>query len=315
VLLASLAPLCPAVRAADRWPQRPVRLVVAYPPGGISDEISRVLADRLAARVGVPVLVQHRAGAGGSLAMDMLAHAAPDGHTLCFSAISPLSLLPLLGPVPYHPQRDIQPVISVMHTPVLVVGTPALEARDFAAMLDLARAAPGSLRWATSGRGTTGHLVLEHVRQASGTEITHVPYKGGGQQLNDALGGQFEVLSSNVAATPLQYIRSGRLQALAVGAPMRLSLLPGVPTLAELGFATANRTSLFGVFAPGGTPPALVSRLNAEIGAVLGQAHFRTRLLAVNNLPAGGSADAFGAQIDIEMQANRKLLGLGSGTP
>lgn len=285
------------------WPARPLRLLVAYAPGGVSDDISRVLAQRLGERLGVPVIVENRAGAGGSLAIDQLAHMPGDGYTLCFSAITPLTLLPVLGTVPYDPLRDIAPVAAVMATPVLVLGTPALAARNLGALIE--EAGRRHLRWATSGHGTTGHLVQERVCSASGVRITHVPYKGGGQQLNDALSGQFEVLSSNVAALQLQYLRQGLLHALAVGAPARLAVLPEVPTLAEAGFAQANLTSLFGLFAPGRTPPALVERLNAEVNAVLQQPAIRQRLLAVSNLPGSGSADDFAQQIARELAANR----------
>jgi len=288
-----------------RWPSRPLRLLVAYGAGGVSDDISRVLAHRLGERLGVPVIVENRAGAGGSLAMDQLARMPGDGYTLCFSAITPLTLLPVLGTVPYDPLRDIAPVAAVMATPVLVLGTPALAARSLGELV--AEAGQRHLRWATSGHGTTGHLVLERVGRASGVRFTHVPYKGGGQQLNDALSGQFEVLSSNVAALQLQYLRQGLLHALAVGAPARLAVLPKVPTLAEAGFAQANLSSLFGLFAPGRTPPALVERLHAEVDAVLQQPAFRQRLLAVSNLPGGGSAYDFAQHIARELAANRQM--------
>lgn len=302
-LLLSALPLAAAGQA---WPTRPIRIIVAYPPGGVSDDITRALADQLAAPLGVPVLVENRPGAGGGMAMDLLARSAPDGHTLCFSAISPLTLLPHLGPLKYDPARDIAPVVSVMFTPVLVVGTRALEARSFTDMLATARARPGRVRWATSGTGTTGHMVLEQVRRASGADITHIPYKGGGQPLNDALSGQFELLSTNVGAQQLQHVRSGRFKPLAVGAPSRLPVLPQVPTLAELGFAQANLVSLFGIFAPAGTPPAVLQRLNAEFNNALGRPEIRQRLLAVNNVPTGGSAADFAQHIAREAQMNRR---------
>lgn len=293
---------------AQPWPSRPLHLVVAYPPGGVSDEISRALADKLAAQLGTPVLVEHRAGAGGALAMEMLAKAPPDGHTLVFSAISPLVLTPHLGRVGYEPLKDIAPVVGVMFTPVLLVGTPALKAASFAEMLEAARSRPGGLRWATSGQATTGHRVLEQVKLISGANLIHIPYKGGGQQLNDALGGQFELLSSNVGAQQLQHIKSGRFKALAVGAPSRLDVLPDVPTLAELGYAPANLVSLFGIFAPGRTPEPVLARLNAELNKALQLPDIRQRLLAVNNLPAGGSAADFARHIAREWELNRRLV-------
>lgn len=290
------------------WPSRPLRIIVVYPHGGLSDDTARAMARQLAPRLGAPVLVENRAGAGGSVGMNVLAKAAPDGYTLAFSAISTLTLLPHLTKANYDGLRDITPVASVMHTPVLVVGTPAFSGSNFGELLAEARAKPGQVRWATSGLGTLGHLVLEQVRLASHADLTHIPYKGGGQQLTDALAGQFEVLSTNAAATQLQHVRSGRFKPLAVGSPVRLGVLPEVPTLAELGFPQANLASLFGIFAPGGTPVEIVSRLNLEINAVLRQPEFQERLTSVSNIPAGGSAAEFTRQIVAETRNAASIL-------
>lgn len=281
----------------------PLRLVVAYPPGGVSDEIARLLADRLAAERGTPVLVEHRPGGGGGIAMEMLSRAAPDGRLLVFSAITPLTLLPRYGPVRYDPQRDIAPVAEVMSTPTLVAGTPALAADSFQALVAHARAHPGAVRWATTGVGTTGYRVLEVIGNALGLEITHIPYKGGGQSIQDGLGGQFEVMSTNVAPAQLQYVAQQRLTALAVGAPRRLAALPDTPTLAELGVPQANLASRFGVFAPGGTARALREALNAQVNRALKAAHIQTRLRDGHNTPGGGSVAAFEAAICAEMGA------------
>jgi tripartite-type tricarboxylate transporter receptor subunit TctC len=308
VLLLPFAALPCAADDLAPWPEPGLRMVVAYPPGGVSDEITRVLAHKLAARLGVPVQVEHRPGAGGAVAMRMLSRAAPDGRTLCFSAITALTLVPHVAAVSYDPLRDIAPVAGVMHTPVLVVGTPALPARSYTQMLEAARSRPSALRWATSGVGTTGHLVLEQVRRATGVEIVHIPYKGGAQQLNDALAGQFELLSTNVGPLQLQYVAQGRLAALAVGSPMRLGVLPGVPTLAEAGAERANLVSLFGVFAPAATPPPVIARLNAEINAALREKDLRDRLAASSNEPAGGTAAQLARRIEREWAANRHLL-------
>lgn len=298
LLISACALAAPRWARAQAWPVRPIRLVVAYPPGGVSDAIVRALADRLAPQLGVPVLVENRAGAAGAVAMAAVANAPADGHTLCFSAISPLTLSAT-------PPAGITPVVSVMYTPVLLLGTPALPATSFAEMLKQARAEPGRLRWATSGLGTTGHLVLQEVQQDSGAVFTHVPYKGGGQQLADALGGQFELLSSNVGTLQLAQVRAGRFKPLAVGAPQRVAVLPEVPTLAELGFPLANRVSLFGFFAPAATPPERLARLNAEINVALASRGIRERLLAVDNVPTGGTAEEFTRAIQQEAQASR----------
>lgn len=281
------------------WPTGPLHLVVAYPPGGVSDAAARALAAPLSARLGVPVLVEHRAGAGGVIALTALARAVPDGHTLCFSAISPLTSTEADAPGTAALRAQLAPVMSVMATPVLVAGTSALEGADFAALLSAARR-PQGLRWATSGPRTVGHRVLQAVQRAGGGQIVHVPYKGGGQQITDALGGQFEVLSTNVGPQQIAHCRAGRLKPLAVGAPHRLPVLPEVPTLAELGMPQANLVSLFGLFAPAATPPAVLRRLNTELNRALRTPELQAALQAADNLPTGGTAEAFQRQIEEE---------------
>jgi len=288
---------------------RAVRLTVAYPAGGVSDETARELALRLGSRLGVPVLVDHRPGAGGAVAMEALSRAGADGLELVFCAITPLLQQPQPGPARYDPVHDIAPVAAVMRTPVLVVATPAFAGQSIADLVAAARREPGRIRWATSGHGTTGHRVLEQIRVAAGVDITHVPYTGGGQQITDALAGHFEVLSSNVAARQLAYLREGRWRALAVGAPQRLPVLPDVPTLAEAGYPSANLSSLFGVFASGKAAPARLDQWNVDINAVLGQADFRQRLLASGNLPAEGSRGAFIRRIAAEAAGWRRPAG------
>ncbi|MDP2016342.1 tripartite tricarboxylate transporter substrate binding protein [Hydrogenophaga sp.] len=306
--LAGAAALRPG-EAQPRWPTRSLRIIVVYPPGGLSDGVARSLAERLALQLGVPVRVENRAGGGGSVGLQALARAKPDGYTLAFSAVSPLTLRPHLGAVGDDPFRDIEPVASVMYTPVLLVGTPAFTGHHFADLLSQARERPHALRWATSGLATAGHLVLEQVQVGSGIAVTHIPYKGGGQQLTDALGGQFELLSTNVAPAQLHHIEAGRFKPLAVGAPQRLDVLPQVPTFAELGLPHANVSSLFGLFAPGGTPPALLDRLNTEINQAVQTPGIRERLVASDNLPTTGDRPAFVRRIAEEWRSNRRLKG------
>lgn len=303
----------PLAAAAQAWPDSrdrplPIRLLLAYPPGGVSDEMARLLADGLASRLHTPVRVEHRPGAGGVAAMEALARAVPDGHTLCYCAISPLVIAPWLGKPAYDAARDFQPVATVMHTPVLVLATRAAPFADLAGALALARREPGRLRWASSGLATVGHLVMEQVAAGAGVHITHVPYKGGGQQLTDALGGQFELLSSNVAAQQLRYLAEGRLSAIAVGAPARLPVLPAVPTLAELGHPDANLVSTFAIFAPAGLAPERLQRLNQAINQTLAEAALHERIVASNNLPGGGPADALARQIETERERHRVPL-------
>ncbi|MFC5574143.1 Bug family tripartite tricarboxylate transporter substrate binding protein [Xenophilus aerolatus] len=287
---------------------RTLRLVVAYPAGGVSDVVARALADRLAAQMGNTVIVDNRAGASGAIGMDVVAKAAPDGATLGFAAISPLVLSPHLGKLPYDPLRDVAPVASVMYSPVLLLATPASTSADFAALMDVARAQPGAVRWATSGPASLGHIMLEQLRAAARVDITHIPYKGGGQQMNDALSGQFEVLSTNAGPAVAAQIQAGKLRPLAVGAPARLDTLPQVPTLAELGYRAANLSSQFGVFAPAALPPALVARYNAEINKALASPELRAKLTATDNVPTGGSPSDFAREILAEYESNGRII-------
>ena len=308
LLLATAAALAGGAVAQSAWPSRPIRIVVAYPPGGVSDAVARALADKLAPALGQPVVIENKAGASGSIGMDAVAKAAPDGYTLGFAAISPLALNLHLGKSPFDPVKDIVPVVSVMVSPVLLLATPATDAKDFNELLARARAKPGAVRWATSGPASLGHIMLEQLKAAARVNITHVPYKGGGQQMNDALSGQFEVLSINASGAVMQHIQAGKLRPLAVGAPTRLDTLPAVPTLAELGFASANLSSLFGVFAPAGTPAPVLQRLNAEINKALALPDLRARLIASDNVPTGGSAADFARQIATESEHNARII-------
>ncbi len=302
LLLAALAAAVQGRAGAQPvWPSKPVRIVVAYPPGGVSDLITRELAELLGARLGTAVIVENRAGASGTVAMEQVARRPPDGYVLCFAAATTVAMMAATR------RRDpgemaVTPVAGVMRTPVLVAGTPALRASSFTEMLSLARVRSGAIRWATTGVGTTGHTVLERVRRASNAQLVHIPYKGGGQQITDALAGHFEVLSTNVAPQQLEALQRGRLTALAVGAPARLPVLPDVPTLAELGYAEANLDSLFGLFAPPGTPAALVQQLNQAVSAALRDPGLRGTLLAANNTPFSGSAADFLRQVQREAE-------------
>jgi tripartite-type tricarboxylate transporter receptor subunit TctC len=204
--------------------------------------------------------------------------------------------------------KDIAPVASVMYSPVLLLATPAGSARDFGQLLAAARARPGEIRWATSGAASLGNIMLEQLQAAARVQFTHVPYKGGGQQITDALGGQFEVLSVNPSPGLMQHVKSGRLRPLAVGAPTRLEALPDVPTLAELGYPAANLTSVFGIFAPAGLPRAVLEQLNAEINRALALPDVRRRLVGSDNVPTGGSARDFAREIAAESESNARII-------
>jgi tripartite-type tricarboxylate transporter receptor subunit TctC len=306
--IAALAGLAlPAVHAQTAWPSRPVRIVVAYPPGGVSDVVARALGERMAASLGQSLVIENKAGASGSIGLDAVA-GSTDGHTFGFAAISPVALNPHLGKSPFDPARDLVPVASVMYSPVLLLATPATPVREMQELLAAARARPGAVRWATSGPASLGHVMLEQLKAAARVDITHIPYKGGGQQITDALGGQFEVLSVNTGPTVSQHVKAGKLRVLAIGAPARLEAFPHTPTLAELGFPAANMTSLFGLFAPAGLPAGVVERMNAEVNKALAHPDLRARLVASDNVPTGGTAAEFARQIATESDNNARII-------
>lgn len=306
-MLAAMAALALPARA-QQWPGRPLRLIIPYPTGGIADLIGRGLAARLATQLGQPLVVENRAGASATIGMDALAKAPADGLTLAFSAISPLVLSPALGRVPYDPVRDFTPVASVMISPILLMATNALAVRDFRDLLQHARDWPDTVRWATSGLASLGHLMLEELQAEAKVRLVHIPYKGGSQQINDALGAQFEILSTNAAPALNDYFKAGRLRPLAVGAPRRLESLPQVPTLAELGFPRANLSSHFGVFAPGNLPARLLDRLNGEVNTALEAPELRARITVAENLVTGGSARDFARQIAAEADSTLAIV-------
>jgi len=297
-----------ASAASDSYPNRPIRLIVAYPSGGISDTVARALGEKLSAQMGTSVVVENRGGAGGSIGIDAVAKAPADGYTLGFSSTSPLTLTPHVAHVNYDPQHDIAPVISVMYSPVLVVATHSFAGKTFQDLQAQAKAKPGSVRWATSGQGTIGHVMLEQIKAKAKVDLIMVPYKGAGQQLNDALGGQFEVMSTNASPMLTQHMQAGRLRPLAVGAPKRLDALPGVPTFADLGIPKANLTSTFGIFAPARTPPAILARLNAELNKALAEPDVRDRLLKGGVVPTGGTAAQFATAIHSEYEDNARIV-------
>lgn len=295
-----------AAFAAD-WPQKSVRVIVAYPPGGVSDSVTRAIADKLSTSLGVSFVVENKGGAGGTIGMNEVAKAAPDGYTIGFSSVSPLALSPAIREVPYDPHKDIAPIGSVMVSPVILLGTSAFQGKSMDDVISQSKAEPGVLRWSTSGLGSLGHLMLEQLQQAAEIEVTHIPYKGAGQQLTDALGGQFELISTNMGSAVKTNIAGGAFVPLAIAAPARVDSLPDVPTFSELGYAQANKMSVFGFYAPGDTPGAIVSKLNSEINRIVATPEIQKLLADSNNIPATSTSQAFADDIQQELASNREL--------
>lgn len=308
VSMAGLFLCLSSLATAAGWPEKPVRVIVAYPPGGVSDTVTRALADRLAEQLSASFVVENKGGAGATIAMGEVARARPDGYTLVFASISPLSLSPLQRKLSYDAESDIQPVASVMASPVILLGTPAFKGTGFADVIDASRAAPGSLRWATSGQGSVGHLMLEQLQQSAGIELTHIPYKGAGQQLTDGIGGQYELISTNMSPALMAQIESGAFRPLAVAAAERVAFLPDVPTFSELGYAGAGKQSVFGFFAPTGVDAETLARMNSEINKAVAHPGIAALLKDSHNLPLTGDPAQFSELIKADAEANRKLI-------
>jgi tripartite-type tricarboxylate transporter receptor subunit TctC len=305
-LLAGLAGTGRALAQA-RWPTRAVKIVVPYPAGGVNDVVARMIGDKLSPLLGQPVVVDNKAGAGGTIGMDAVAK-EDDGHTLAFAAISPLTLNPHIMKVHYDPMKDFVAVASVMYSPVYVLATPKFKGASLADAIAQARAQPGKVSIASSGYGTLGHIMIEQIRRKSGADLTHVPYKGGTQLVTDAAGGQFDLFVANPFAAINGLIDEGKLRVLAVTGPRRLPAMPQVPTLAELGYPEANLTSLFGFYAPASMPADVVRRLNAEINKVVADKDMQERLRKLDNVPSSGSPQQFGDLIAKEYAANARVV-------
>jgi tripartite-type tricarboxylate transporter receptor subunit TctC len=304
-LAATVLPL--AARAQAQWPTRPLKVIVPYPAGGVNDVVARLFAERLRPLLGQSVVVDNRAGAGGTIGMDAVAK-ADDDHTLAFAAISPLTLNPLIMKVQYDPMKDLVAVASVMYSPVYVLATPRFKGASLQDAITQAKAQPGKVSIASSGYGTLGHVMIEQIRRKSGADLTHVPYKGGTQLITDAAGAQFDLFVANPFAPVNALIEQGKLRVLAVTGPKRLAKMPQVPTLAELGYPEANLTSLFGFYAPASMPPEVVQRLHAEINKVLAEAPVQEQLRKLDNVPSASTQQQFATVIQKDYAANARIV-------
>jgi tripartite-type tricarboxylate transporter receptor subunit TctC len=254
---------------AQKWPEKPVRMVLAYPAGGNSDVAARVIAPKLQEIFGQPFLVENKPGAGGMIAGELVAKSAPDGYTLFFTANAPILFSPMVfGRSPYLWHRDFVAVGSVSFTPLVLVVNPSLPANTVAELVALAKAQPGRLTMASSGVASGNHLLSELLQMASGANWATVQYKGGAPLLNDLLGGQVQFAFDQVS-TSLPHVRSGRLRALAVATAKRVPLMPEVPTFAEAGYADIEGETFTGLFAPAGTPREIVMRLSGALAKIL----------------------------------------------
>ncbi len=260
-ILLLLASAC----AAQQYPTKPIRLLVGFPPGGGTDIVARILAPKLTAAWHQQIVIDNRTGATGTIAAGVVARATPDGYTLLMGHASTNTIAPALyAKLPFDPQRDFTPVTLAGSVPHLVSVHPSVPARSIKELIALAKASPGQWTTPSSGHGSMSHIAGEVFKHTTGTNFTHVPYKGAGLSVQDLIAGQVKV-SFDTTAAVMPFVKSGKLRALAAAAPRRLSSLPDLPTVTEAGVPGYVMSSWYGVFAPAGTPPAIVRALHAEL--------------------------------------------------
>jgi len=269
--------LAAAAVQAQVWPAKPIRLVVTYPPGGTVDAVARIVAPKLSARLGKPVVIDNRGGAGGAIGGDLVAKSPADGYTVMLDASNHAQNPALRSKMPFDTLRDFAPVSLLVKVPNILVVHPDASIRSVKDLIAQAKARPGEVNYASSGNGSSPHLAAELFDSMAKTRMTHVAYKGGGPALTDVMAGQVPVFFASLGSG-LPYIKSGKLRAVAVAGKTRSPVLPEVPTIAESGLPGYEMYEWNAVFVPAGTPAAVIDRLSKEIAATLKDAEVRTRL-------------------------------------
>jgi len=308
LLGAALTFVAVPARAQDGYPNKPITMIVPFAAGGSTDVIGRLIADGLSRVLGHSVVVDNRGGAGGSLGTGAIAKAAPDGYTIGMGTASTLAINPATYKnLPFDVLTDLTPVGNIAAVPNIMAVHPGVAAADVRAFIALAKSQPGKLTYATPGHGSVAHLLGEQFKLATGTDLVHVPYRGMGPALNDAVGGQVQVIFDNLP-TSLELVRSGRLRAMAISGERRVAALPDVPTFGEAGVEDANWMAFFGIVAPKDTPAPIVQRLNGALVAVLAMPEIRDRLAAQQAIVVGNSPDAFKAEIAREVARFKRAV-------
>lgn len=292
---------------AQDYPNKPIRMIVAVPPGGPADTLARLVSPKLTEALGQTVLVDNRPGANGGIAYDIAAHAVPDGYTFVLVAAG-VAINPSLYPnVPYHPIKDFAPITLGITVPNILIVHPSVAAKSVQELVAAIKAKQGGFVFASAGNGTSGHLALELFRMNSGTSFVHVPYKGGAPALQATIAGQTQALFSiALAATP--QIRAGKVRALAITSAKRSPVAPELPTVAESGFPGFEVIGWFGWLAPAKTNKAIVGRLNKEIVNALAAPEVKDRLLSMSTVPVGNKPEEFARFIRSEYEKWGKVI-------
>lgn len=307
-IMAVPALAAPGAWGAEPYPAKPIRFLVGFPPGGANDLVARAMAARLAPRLGQQLVVENRPGASGNIATQLAARAAPDGYTLLLGSVASLAMGPAMyRELPFDPLNDFAPVTQAVGVSSLIVVHPSLPARSVKALVALAKRQPGGLNFGTPGTGSIAHLAAELFLRTAGIKMVHIPYKGGGPALIDALSGQIECLVSLIS-TSGPHVKSGKLHGLAVTSAVRSPSLPDVPTVAEAGYAGYEASGWLGLLFPAKTPDAVVARVHQESVAVLNLPEMRRQLQDVGLDPAPSGPEAFRAYIRAEHAKWGKLI-------
>ena len=280
---------------AQTWPTQPIRLIVNFAPGGAADQLARLVGQPLGESLGQPVVIENKGGANGNLGGELAAKATPDGHTLLMSSGGMVAINPhLYAKMSFDPTKDIVPVASVARVPFYLVIRADNPAQDFKSFIADLKANPGKRNFGSPGIGSSPHLAAEMLKNMTGTDATHVPYRGAAPALNDLLAGQLDFLFDPGIA--IEHVKAGKLRVLAVGSPARSPQLPDVPTLDELGLKGFDADAIFGIYAPAGTSPDIVARLNKEINRSLETPALKDRIATLGNIAAPMSPNDFKAK-------------------
>ncbi len=294
--------------AAGAWPTKSVKLIIPFPPGGSTDIVGRIAAERMSRELGQPVVIENRGGAGGAIGAEMIARAAPDGYTLGIATVSTHGVLPVVNPkLSYDALRDFIPVTNLAAVPNVLAVHPGVKAANMKELLALLRANPGKMSYASSGTGGIGHLMGETFKASTKTFIVHVPYRGAAPAVTDAMAGQVEMIFDNLPSS-LQAVRSGKLRGIAVAAQQRFPALPDVPTYAELGMPECNGMAWYGLVYPAKTPDMYVQRVHAAAVRALADPAVRDKLREQAAFAVGNTPAQFAEEIRKEIETNRRVV-------